>query len=174
MLRWAARGETKRGVVRKSEFSRSVTNTTLGIRATNVQNCGDSSTRGCIRDNRSGVFPLSNWTELNIWLYILAENIPVVPLYLAKMRPVVMRQDSIIMVDDGRLRMGPGEMPQMRRIRFRSLGCYPLSGAIESDAETLDQVVLEVSETRTSERRSRLIDGDHASSMERKKREGYF
>jgi sulfate adenylyltransferase subunit 2 len=120
------------------------------------------------------VFPLSNWTELDIWQYILAENIPMVPLYLAKKRPVVERDGMLIMVDDERMKLAPGETPEMRLVRFRTLGCYPLTGAIESPAETLEQVVAEVLTARTSERQGRVIDFDEKSSMEKKKREGYF
>lgn len=120
------------------------------------------------------VFPLSNWTELDIWLYTLAESIPVVPLYLAAERPVVQRGESLIMVDDHRMRLYPGERPMMRKVRFRSLGCYPLSGAVESNADTIEAVVQEMMATRTSERQGRLIDTDEAASMEKKKREGYF
>jgi sulfate adenylyltransferase subunit 2 len=120
------------------------------------------------------VFPLSNWTELDIWVYTLAEGIPVVPLYLAKKRPVVRRSGAWIMLDDDRFPLEPGEIPQERMVRFRSLGCYPLSGAIESDATTLEEVVAEMRAATTSERQGRLIDGDEASSMEKKKREGYF
>ncbi|SCC79438.1 sulfate adenylyltransferase subunit CysD [Saliniramus fredricksonii] len=120
------------------------------------------------------VFPLSNWTELDIWLYTLAENIPVVPLYLAAERPVVKRGGTWIMVDDERMRLEPGEKPVMKKVRFRSLGCYPLSGAIESDADTVEAIVAEMMAARTSERQGRLIDTDEAASMEKKKREGYF
>jgi sulfate adenylyltransferase subunit 2 len=120
------------------------------------------------------VFPLSNWTELDIWQYILAEEIPIVPLYFAADRPVVRRNGQWIMVDDERMRLGPGEKPEMRRVRFRTLGCYPLTAAIESDAATLPEIVREMFAARTSERQGRLIDHDETSSMERKKREGYF
>ena len=120
------------------------------------------------------VFPLSNWTELDIWQYIGLENIPVVPLYFAKERPVVQRSGTWIMVDDDRLPLEPGEQPQMRRVRFRTLGCYPLTGAIESDANTLAAIVAEMETARVSERQGRLIDTDEAASMEKKKREGYF
>jgi len=120
------------------------------------------------------VFPLSNWTELDVWHYIAIENIPVVPLYFAKERPVVRRGGTWIMVDDHRLPLDPGERPQMRRIRFRTLGCYPLTGAIESDAGTLDDIIAEMETTRNSERQGRLIDSDDRASMEKKKREGYF
>ena len=120
------------------------------------------------------VFPLSNWTEQDVWAYTLAENLPVVPLYFAKERPIVRRDGAMIMVDDERLPMRPGEKPEMIKVRFRSLGCYPLSGAIESDAETLEDIVAEMASARTSERQGRLIDTDEAASMEKKKREGYF
>jgi sulfate adenylyltransferase subunit 2 len=120
------------------------------------------------------VFPLSNWTELDVWRYIMAEHIPVVPLYFAKDRPVVRRSGTWIMVDDERLPLEPGEKPDMRRVRFRTLGCYPLSGAIESDADTIDAIVAEMETASVSERQGRLIDTDEAASMEKKKREGYF
>ncbi len=120
------------------------------------------------------VFPLSNWTELDVWEYILAERIPIVPLYLARERPVVSRGGQWIVVDDGRFVLEPGEKPVPRKVRFRTLGCYPLSAAVESDAETLEAVVAEVRAARASERIGRLIDSDQPASMERKKREGYF
>jgi sulfate adenylyltransferase subunit 2 len=120
------------------------------------------------------VFPLSNWTELDVWHYIMVEQIPVVPLYFAKERPVVRRGATWIMVDDDRLPLQPGERPELRRIRFRTLGCYPLTGAIESDADTVAAIVAEMQSTRLSERQGRLIDSDEAASMEKKKREGYF
>lgn len=119
-------------------------------------------------------FPLSNWTELDIWQYILVENIPIVPLYLAKARPVVKRHGMLLMVDDERFPLEPDEVPQMRTIRFRTLGCYPLTGAIESTATTLPEVLQEIYMTRTSERQSRIIDRDEVGSMEKKKQEGYF
>ncbi len=120
------------------------------------------------------VFPLSNWTELDVWRYIAFEDIPVVPLYFAKERPVVRRGGTWIMVDDERLPLEQGEQPQLRRVRFRTLGCYPLTGAIESNAITLSDIVGEMQATRVSERQGRLIDLDEAFSMEMKKREGYF
>ncbi len=120
------------------------------------------------------VFPLSNWTELDIWQYILMENIPIVPLYFAKKRPVVKRGGQLIMVDDERLPLQPGETPEMKSVRFRTLGCYPLTAAVESEADTLEEIVAEMLTTRTSERSGRLIDHDEAGSMEKKKREGYF
>jgi sulfate adenylyltransferase subunit 2 len=120
------------------------------------------------------VFPLSNWTERDVWDYIAAENIPVVPLYFARNRPVVRRDGALIMVDDARLPLNPGEVAEMRRIRFRTLGCYPLTGAIESEADTLDAIIEEMRLSSMSERQGRLIDFDEAASMERKKREGYF
>jgi sulfate adenylyltransferase subunit 2 len=120
------------------------------------------------------VFPLSNWTELDIWQYILIESIPIVPLYFAAMRPTVTRGGQLIMVDDDRLPLEPGETPVDRMIRFRTLGCYPLTAAIESPATTLPEIVREMLVARTSERSGRLIDHDEAGSMEKKKREGYF
>jgi sulfate adenylyltransferase subunit 2 len=120
------------------------------------------------------VFPLSNWTELDVWQYTRAENIPVVPLYFAAERLVVQRDGLLIVRDDERMPLLPGESEQLRRVRFRSLGCYPLSAAIESTATSLDDIIEEMSLTRTSERSGRLIDSDEAASMEKKKREGYF
>ena len=120
------------------------------------------------------VFPISNWTELDIWQYIFLQNIPIVPLYFAKTRPVVDRDGTLIMVDDERMPLRPGEVPMMRKVRFRTLGCYPLSGAVESEAETLEDVIQEMLLTRTSERQGRMIDHDQAGSMEKKKQEGYF
>ncbi len=120
------------------------------------------------------VFPLSNWTELDVWLYVWLEKIPVVPLYFAKERPVVEREGTWILVDDDRMRLEPGEKPQMTRVRFRTLGCYPLSGAIESDADTVPKIIREMLLNRFSERQGRLIDFDEEGSMEAKKREGYF
>ena len=120
------------------------------------------------------VFPLSNWTELDVWEYIRAEDIPVVPLYFAEERPVVERSGTWIMVDDDRMRLEPGEQIQMRRVRFRTLGCYPLTGAVESDARTLDEIIDEMRLSEFSERQGRLIDHDGAGSMEKKKQDGYF
>jgi len=120
------------------------------------------------------VFPLSNWTELDIWQYTRAEDIPVVPLYFAAPRPVLERDGQLIMRDDERMPLEPGEVESVRMVRFRSLGCYPLSAAIESTAATLDEIIAEMLATRTSERSGRLIDTDEAASMEKKKREGYF
>jgi sulfate adenylyltransferase subunit 2 len=120
------------------------------------------------------VFPLSNWTELDIWQYILAENIPIVPLYFAKKRPVVERGGTLIMKDDDRMKLLPGETVEERLVRFRTLGCYPLTGAIESDADSLEGIVTEMFTARTSERQGRLIDSDEKASMEKKKKEGYF
>src|SRR5262247_2863711 len=120
------------------------------------------------------VFPLSNWTELDIWLYIHQEAIPVVPLYFAAPRPVVARDGTLIMVDDHRLPLAPGEQPDLKTVRFRTLGCYPLTGAIESEAASVADIIRETIESRHSERRGRVIDHDGAASMERKKQEGYF
>ena len=120
------------------------------------------------------VFPLSNWTELDIWQYIHREQIPIVPLYLAAPRPVVERDGVLIMVDDDRMPLDEGEVPQMRSVRFRTLGCYPLTGAVESTADTLTAVIQEMLLTTTSERQGRVIDFDASGSMEAKKQEGYF
>jgi sulfate adenylyltransferase subunit 2 len=120
------------------------------------------------------VYPLSNWTELDVWEYVAAEAIPVVPLYFAQDRPVVRRDGVWIMVDDDRLPLQPGEAPEMRLVRFRTLGCYPLTGAIESAAATVADIVAELRQSRQSERQGRLIDGDESASMERKKKQGYF
>ncbi len=120
------------------------------------------------------VFPLSNWTELDVWTYILHQDIAVVPLYFAKQRLVVRRNNTWIMVDDERMRLEPGEEPQMRQVRFRTLGCYPLTGAIESSATTVSDIIHEMVSARMSERQGRLIDTDEVASMEKKKREGYF
>ncbi len=128
-----------------------------------------------VRDGESiRAFPLSNWTELDIWQYIFLEDIPIVPLYLAKERPVVERDGMLIMVDDDRMPLEAGETPEMKSVRFRTLGCYPLTGAVESTAETLPEIIQEMLVARTSERQGRLIDKDQAGSMEKKKQEGYF
>jgi sulfate adenylyltransferase subunit 2 len=126
------------------------------------------------RDESIRVFPLSNWTELDIWQYIYLEKIPVVPLYFARERPIVERDGMLIMVDDDRLPLASGERPKMRKVRFRTLGCFPLTGAIESDADTLPAILEEMLRARNSERQGRVIDRDGAGSMERKKQEGYF
>lgn len=120
------------------------------------------------------VFPISNWTELDVWQYIHLEQIPIVPLYLAAERPVVERDGALIMVDDDRFPLRPGETPQLRSVRFRTLGCYPLTGAVESKAATVPQIIQEMLLTTTSERQGRVIDHDQSASMEKKKREGYF
>ncbi len=120
------------------------------------------------------VFPISNWTELDIWQYIHLEQIPIVPLYFADVRPVVERDGTLIMVDDDRMPLRPGETPMMRSVRFRTLGCYPLTGAVESTAATLPEIIQEMLLTTTSERQGRMIDHDQAASMEKKKQEGYF
>ncbi|MBE0576783.1 MAG: sulfate adenylyltransferase subunit CysD [Desulfuromonadales bacterium] len=119
-------------------------------------------------------FPLSNWTELDVWQYIYLEQIPIVPLYYAKQRPVVERDGMLILVDDNRLQLQPGEQVQMKSVRFRTLGCYPLTGAVESTADTLPEIIQEMLLTRTSERQGRMIDHDQAGSMEKKKQDGYF
>ena len=120
------------------------------------------------------VFPLSNWTELDIWQYIYKENIPIVPLYLAEQRPVVERDGVLILVDDDRIPLKKGETPMMKEVRFRTLGCYPLTGAVESSAKTLTDIIQEMLSAKTSEREGRIIDFDHSASMEKKKQGGYF
>ena len=120
------------------------------------------------------IFPISNWTELDVWQYIMREGIPIVPLYFAAERPVVERDGILIMVDDDRMPLRPGETPEMAKVRFRTLGCYPLTGAVRSEASTLAEVVQEMLLTTTSERQGRVIDHDQAASMEKKKQEGYF
>jgi sulfate adenylyltransferase subunit 2 len=120
------------------------------------------------------VFPISNWTELDVWQYIEQENIPVVPLYFAAERPVVERNGALILVDDERMRLEPGEIPQMRSVRFRTLGCYPLTGAVESEAASVADIIAEMKASTTSERQGRVIDHDQTASMEKKKAEGYF
>jgi sulfate adenylyltransferase subunit 2 len=120
------------------------------------------------------VFPISNWTELDVWQYIHLQNIPIVPLYFSGRRPVVKRDGALIMVDDERMPLNPGEKPEMRSVRFRTLGCYPLTGAVESEATSLPQIIQEMLLTKSSERQGRVIDHDAAASMEKKKQEGYF
>ncbi|MBU3621101.1 sulfate adenylyltransferase subunit CysD [Polynucleobacter sp. CS-Odin-A6] len=120
------------------------------------------------------VFPISNWTELDIWQYIYRENIPIVPLYFAQEHPVVERDGTLIMVDDARMPLAPGEVPMIKKVRFRTLGCYPLTGAVQSQADTLPRIIQEMLLTKTSERQGRMIDHDNAASMEKKKQEGYF
>ena len=120
------------------------------------------------------VFPMSNWTELDIWQYIYLHDVPIVPLYFSALRPVVARDGTLIMVDDERMPLAPGEKPMMKKVRFRTLGCYPLTGAIESDADTLPAIIQEMLLTTSSERQGRVIDHDQAASMEKKKQEGYF
>ena len=145
-----------------------------GTREISAPNSGTCSTRVSIRAKSIRVFPLSNWTELDIWHYILGENIPVVPLYFAKERPVVRRSGTWIMVDDDRLPLEPGEKPEMRRVRFRTLGCYPLTGAIESDAATLEAIVAEMKTVRISERQGRLIDSRRGGFDGKKEARGLF
>jgi sulfate adenylyltransferase subunit 2 len=125
-------------------------------------------------DESIRVFPLSNWTELDVWQYIRRENIPIVPLYLAALRPVVRRDGVLIMVDDERMQLRPGEQPQQLSVRFRTLGCYPLTGALESRASTIDEIIVELQQSAHSERQGRVIDRDAGASMETKKQEGYF
>ena len=120
------------------------------------------------------VFPLSNWTEIDIWQYIYQENIPLVPLYFSKIRPIIRRNDMMIMVDDDRLKIEENEKIEQRKVRFRTLGCYPLTAAVESDATTVEEIIIELLESKYSERQGRLIDNDQIGSMEKKKQEGYF
>jgi sulfate adenylyltransferase subunit 2 len=126
------------------------------------------------KDESIRVFPISNWTELDVWQYIHLESIPIVPLYFAAPRPIVSRDGALIMVDDERMPLMPGEKPELRKVRFRTLGCYPLTGAVESNAETVPAIIQEILLTTTSERQGRVIDHDEAASMEKKKHEGYF
>ena len=120
------------------------------------------------------VFPLSNWTEIDIWQYIYQENIPLVPLYFSKIRPIIRRNDMMIMVDDDRLKIKENEKIEQKKVRFRTLGCYPLTAAVESDASTVEEIIIELLESKYSERQGRLIDNDQIGSMEKKKQEGYF
>jgi sulfate adenylyltransferase subunit 2 len=135
----------------------------------------DAAFGGARRDEeKARAFPISNWTELDIWQYIYLEQIPIVPLYYSAKRPVVERDGMLIMVDDDRMPLNPGEKPEMKSVRFRTLGCYPLTGAVESEAATLPEIIQEMLLTRSSERQGRMIDHDQAGSMEKKKQEGYF
>ena len=145
-----------------------------GTRRTSGRKCGTSTTPASHPGESIRVFPLSNWTEADIWQYIQREDIPIVPLYFAKERPVVERDGMLILKDDDRMELRPGETVENRVVRFRTLGCYPLTGAIESDAADLDSIVKETLAAATSERQGRAIDRDEAGSMEKKKREGYF
>jgi sulfate adenylyltransferase subunit 2 len=167
----AARVAMRKRAVPRSGSSRSAPRGTCGIRGIRLWHLYNTRIN---KGETIRVFPLSNWTELDIWQYTRAEGLAVVPLYFAAPRPVVRRDGLLIMRDDDRLPLLPGEVPEVRTVRFRSLGCYPLSAAIESTATTLDEIVEEMLATRTSERSGRLIDSDQAASMERKKREGYF
>ncbi len=169
----AARGATRRRAARRSGYSRSEPREHVWDPRNqrpelwnlyNARLSGGGSTR---------VFPLSNWTEIDVWSYILAEEIPVVPLYFAKQRPVVERDGMLILVDDSRLPVEPDQV-RMRLVRFRTLGCYPLTAGVESSAMTAEEIVAEIAASRKSERQGRLIDYDEPASMERKKREGYF
>ena len=170
----AERGATKRKVERKNVFSHSEHENMRGTLKIKDRNSGAYTMGVKNRGESVRVFPLSNWTELDVWLYIFRENIPIVPLYFAKERPVVERDGSIIMVDDERMRLLPNETIQTKKVRFRTLGCYPLTGAVESEAVDLESILLELMESRMSERTGRVIDSDSSSSMEKKKRHGYF
>lgn len=168
-----ARRDEERSRAKERIFSLRGTGQTWNPRAQRPELWNSYNT--CLAPGESmRVFPLSNWTEHDVWEYINLENIPVVPLYFAKIRPVVKRQGAWIMVDDERMRLEPGEKPEMRMVRFRTLGCYPLSGAIESTAASTSDILAELDASRFSERQGRLIDSDQEGSMERKKREGYF
>ena len=147
--------------------------TANGIRRTSVRSCGTSTTRGSTKARPSACFPLSNWTELDVWQYIHLENIPIVPLYFAKERPMVVRGESLLPVEHDPPLL-PGEKPQMVMCRMRSLGCTPCTGAIRSEADTLPKIIEELFLMRRSERENRIIDHDQEGSMEMKKREGYF
>ena len=153
---------------------RSALRNTVGTRKTNVQNYGLYIIHEKIRGESIRVFPLPNWTELDIWQYIHRESIPIVPLYFAAERPVVERDGGLIMVDDERMPLEPDETPMMKSVRFRTLGCYPLTGAVESTASTLEEIIQEMLLTTSSERQGRVIDHDQSASMEKKKQEGYF
>ena len=158
----------------RSAFFPTAPPVTPGTHAISARSCGEFFNTRIKPGETMRVFPLSNWTELDVWQYIRAENIPIVPLYLAKERPVVERDGMLIMIDDNRFPLLPGESPQMIRVRFRTLGCYPLTGAIPSNADTLDAIIAEIRGSTRSERQGRLIDHDEVGSMEKKKREGYF
>ena len=144
-----------------------------GSRAASAPSCGTSTTAASSGEGIRA-FPLSDWSELDVWEYVRQERIPVVPLYFAAERPVAVREGNLIVVDDQRFRLAPGEKPSLRRVRFRTLGCYPLSGAIESDAASVPEIIEEMLRSRHSERQGRVIDHDEEGSMELKKREGYF
>ena len=175
------RRRVRRRAARRGEVARQgtrlldpVARSTAGIRSSSGPSSGALYNARMRKGESIRVFPLSNWTELDIWQYIHLENIPIVPLYFASERPVVVRDGTLIMVDDDRMPLEPGETPEMRKVRFRTLGCYPLTGAIESDADTLPAIIQEMLLTRHSERQGRVIDHDQSASMEKKKVEGYF
>ena len=172
--RSAARAATRRSRARRSASCRCARNSTAGTRSASAPVSGRCTTRASARAKACACSRSPTGPELDIWQYIQLHDIPIVPLYFAKERPVVERDGALIMVDDERLPLREGEVPQMRKVRFRTLGCYPLTGAIDSDATSLDDILQEMRETRTSERQGRLIDSDSAGSMEKKKQEGYF
>ena len=173
MLPLAARGVTRKSPAPRSVFSRSARVTIAGSKNQRPELWSIYSTRKHPGESIR-VFPLSNWTELDIWQYVLSENIPIPSLYLAAERPVVERDGILIMVDDDRLPLAEGEVPRMEMVRFRTLGCYPLTGAIRSEATTLPAIVAEMLVSTTSERQGRIIDKDSGASMEDKKQAGYF
>ena len=175
-LTWrsAAPGATRKNRAPRSGYFRFARRAIAGSPKPSAPSCGILYNTRINPGETIRVFPISNWTEADIWAYIRQENIPIVPLYFAAERPVVKRYGQWIMVDDHRLPLEPGETPEWRRVRFRTLGCYPLTAAVESPATTLDEIVAETLGATTSERQGRIIDHDGAGSMERKKQEGYF
>ena len=174
MPRSAARAATRKNRAPRSACSRSATRSSAGTRKAQRPELWNLYNTRLAAGESLRVFPLSNWTELDVWLYVWRENIPVVPLYFAAERPVVERDGALIQVDDERMPLAPGETPALRRVRFRTLGCYPLTGAIESQADTLEKIIAEMLVSRSSERQGRVIDRDAGASMEKKKQEGYF
>lgn len=174
MQHWAALVATRKKAAQRNGCSRSARARIAGIQEFKRPELWRLYNGKIHKGESIRAFPLSNWTELDIWQYIESEDIPVVPLYFAKRRPVVERDGCLIMVDDERLTLAPGETVENRMVQFRTLGCYPLSGGVESTAETVGDVIRETLAATTSERRSRLIDHDQQASMERKKRMGYF
>ena len=170
----AARAATRRKSAPRSASSPSARPTIAGIRRASGPELWHLYNARKAKGESIRVFPISNWTELDIWQYIHLENIPIVPLYFAAPRPTVERDGLLLMVDDERFPLRPGEVPVERSIRFRTLGCYPLTGAVESTAATLPEIIQEMLLTTTSERQGRAIDHDQAASMEKKKQEGYF
>lgn len=168
------RAVTKRNPALKSESTLSVTDSIAGIRKISARELWHNYNGQINKGESIRVFPLSNWTEQDIWQYIWLENIDIVPLYLAAERPVLERDGMLMMIDDNRINLQPGEVIKKRMVRFRTLGCWPLTGAVESNAQTLPEIIEEMLVSTTSERQGRVIDRDQAGSMELKKRQGYF